>query len=71
MEDWQELRLSLTAQCGAIQVHRDGVLISDGCAIGTNLNSVPSVEFHVGSSEPSVSMSYAAYFDNVQAWIER
>lgn len=71
MEDWQELRLSLTAQGGAIQVHRDGALISDGCAIGTNLNSVPSVEFHVGSSEPSVSMSYAAYFDNVQAWIER
>lgn len=71
MGDWQELRLGLTAQGGAIEVHLDGAIVSDACAIGSNLNSVPSVEFSVGSSEPSVNQSFAAYIDNIEAWVER
>lgn len=70
LDQWQEVRVSLLANQGAIEVRLNGSVISDGCKIGNQLaGSV--VDFQVGASEPTANTSFAAYFDNVEAWVSR
>lgn len=70
LDQWQEVRLTLSANQGAIEVRLNGTVISDGCKIGNQLaGSV--VDFQVGASEPTANTSFAAYFDNVEAWVTR